>query len=266
MKNEECGKYIMKIPNLNKIKAWYNINRPVAAARDGWTDWKINAKAEKPIPYFLQETLPEFGSDVWYYTCLPYKSSRQWLRYNIFERKHVVNTGLKPGYYDGDTRLLHASFNLLVDFVEIEKAWMDIRSDADKKKKEPWWSLNPTRFKSHRNPEAGIAYLNWEMKLTRTSPQQARAAREIYKLYKWWKDVRPNRPEPLDASGWTAVCNELENSGGVFSERAELSLGTEFQKRKKAALKKLRKIEEKYEKEDEEMLIRLIKIRQHLWT
>jgi len=40
----------------------------------------------------------------------------------------------------------------------------------------------------------------------------------------------------------------------------------ELKKASKASLKELRKIEKAYEREDTEMLIRLIKIRQNLWT
>ena len=40
----------------------------------------------------------------------------------------------------------------------------------------------------------------------------------------------------------------------------------EIRKMADVALKKLRKIEEAYEKEDEAMMVRLIKIRNSLWT
>ena len=49
----------------------------------------------------------------------------------------------------------------------------------------------------------------------------------------------------------------------LFSEKGETK---EIRKMADVALKKLRKIEEQYEKEDEAMMIRLIKIRNSLWT
>ncbi len=94
---------------------------------------------------------------------------------------------------------------------------------------------------------------------------QAEKALEILALYKWWTEVYPNRPDPHDASGWTAYCelNRLSN-GGKMSFSADKTPA--LKKASKLALKELRKIEEAYEKEDEAMMIRLIKIRNSLWT
>jgi hypothetical protein len=45
---------------------------------------------------------------------------RSWLRYRLLKRHryHLVDTGLTPGYYDQDNRMLHACFALLVDYVD----------------------------------------------------------------------------------------------------------------------------------------------------
>jgi hypothetical protein len=74
-----------------------------------------------------------------------------------------------------------------------------------------------------------------------------------------------NRPDPYDASGWTAACEAQRSENG-----GKLSFGTPknpaLKKAQDKAHKLLQKIEDAYEKEDEAMLIRLIKIRQSLWT
>jgi hypothetical protein len=44
-----------------------------------------------------------------------------WTKHRTTNRYHVIKTGLKPGWWDVDTRLLHASFTLLENFVELEK-------------------------------------------------------------------------------------------------------------------------------------------------
>ena len=94
---------------------------------------------------------------------------------------------------------------------------------------------------------------------------QAEKAQEILDLYKWWTETYRNRPDPYDASGWTAYCelSRLTNGG-------KLSWGTdktpELKKASKLAHKELQKIEAAYEKEDEAMMIRLIKARDSLWT
>ena len=69
----------------------------------------------------------------------------------------------------------------------------------------------------------------------------------------------------MEASGWTAYCEaarmanggRLSFSGDKSPELAEMS---------KIAMDKMHKMEEAYEAEDEAMMIRLIKIRQSLWT
>ena len=94
---------------------------------------------------------------------------------------------------------------------------------------------------------------------------QAKAAKEIIELYTWWTVTYRNRPDPYDASGWTAACeaSRIANGGRLsFSGDKDPVL----KKASDKAHKELRKIEAAYEKEDEAMMIRLIKIRQSLWT
>jgi hypothetical protein len=68
----------------------------------------------------------------------------------------------------------------------------------------------------------------------------------------------------MDESGWSAYCDMRREKGRDFfdfddktPEEAEMS---------KIALDKSSEIEEAHNAEDEEMLIRLIKIRRDLWT
>jgi hypothetical protein len=70
----------------------------------------------------------------------------------------------------------------------------------------------------------------------------------------------------MEASGWSAYCDAMREKypGSMFA-----SLNSKDPADKKAsdkAHKLMSKIEKAYEKEDEEMMIRLIKIRGSLWT
>ena len=93
---------------------------------------------------------------------------------------------------------------------------------------------------------------------------QAISAKEIKELYTWWTVTYPNRPDPYDASGWTEYCEKARelNDGRLFGGKKT----PELEKLSDKSHKLLRKIEAAYEKEDEAMLIRLIKIRNSLWT
>jgi hypothetical protein len=95
--------------------------------------------------------------------------------------------------------------------------------------------------------------------------QQAKNAREIKELYLWWTETYRNRRDPYDASGWTAYCEAARiANGGKFSLGADKN--PELKKQSDKAHKLLRKLEADYEKEDEAMMIRLIKVRNSLWT
>jgi hypothetical protein len=93
---------------------------------------------------------------------------------------------------------------------------------------------------------------------------QALAAREIFELYTWWKEIYPLRPDPYDASGWSAYC-DMRREKGYHLLDMEDRTEEEAEMRDKA-LAKSNEIEKAYNDEDEAMMIRLIKIRESLWT
>jgi hypothetical protein len=93
---------------------------------------------------------------------------------------------------------------------------------------------------------------------------QAVAAQEIKALYLWWTQIRPVRPDAYDVSGWSDYCKSRrvgEDCTIGFEDRTDQDLIES-----KSALDRLTEIEQQYEAEDESMMIRLIKIRGHLWT
>jgi hypothetical protein len=83
-------------------------------------------------------------------------------------------------------------------------------------------------------------------------------------LYLWWKKVYPNRPDPLEAAGWNTIYEKPDPANFVVGDHDDDSEADRQESRE--ALAKCAEIERAYEKDDEEMLIRLIKIRGHLWT
>lgn len=258
---------------VNQFLDRFRIDKPIALQWHEWDEWEDQQRRERPFAYWLNETVPTFIRNILKNITNPINDLRYGIRVRVFDRYHVIPTGLKPGYADGDTRMLHGMFNLLVDFVEVEKAWKHVVFDenAQKRFRHPWWSLGRTRFKAFRDPAAGLAHLHWEATLdnpdldeNQRSPHQAQAAREILELYHWWKEIRPNRPDPHDAGGWTDYCNDRERSGKHFMDMRHDS--PEDQERCRAALDLTRKIEQQQEQEDGEMLIRLVKIRGSLWT
>jgi hypothetical protein len=125
-------------------------------------------------------------------------------------------------------------------------------------------------------PEAGLDYLRWEMTLAapdidehgidHSSPKQAETAREIVQLYTWWKEDRPHRIDPHIRSGWSALCERRRTEGNDGFLASLRSRSNEEREETSRILDECNRIEAAYDAEDEEMLIRLIKIRRHLWT
>ena len=252
----------------DKLLRRFGIEEPYATTFRGWDEFHAKVKQEHPIAWFCIDTFPTKLTFYWRRITRPFTGLYDNIKYRTRNRYHIIHTGLKPGYADYDTRMIHGMFNMLVEFVEIDKAMMqELWNDSETRKNETVIQRLSRRFKRKRyrpNPQFGLKYLKWEMSLDGSSPHQAEAAREIWQLYHWWKHVKPTRPDPMDASGWSEYCQSLE-------EKNKSILDTEDMTREEVAhsrecLDRLHEIEANYDAEDEDYLIRLIKIRKSLWT
>jgi MoaA/NifB/PqqE/SkfB family radical SAM enzyme len=68
----------------------------------------------------------------------------------------------------------------------------------------------------------------------------------------------------MEASGWSDYCQQIRQSGRDYLDFEDRT--PEEREQSSRALDLSNEIEDKYNKEDEEMLIRLIRIRHALWT
>jgi hypothetical protein len=248
-----------------------------------WDDWEVRAKSAHPVRWWIAEEGLDYLQKFVYYIPDRLNDVRYYINNRWVSRSHALTAharDIRPGNWcDVGNRFLPCLFNELVNFVEIEQAWHHcIWSDEAKKEFEvPWWRKGWLRWRTWRSPEAGLAYLTWASTLTneefldegekhKAEPTyQAKAAKEIIELYTWWTVTYRNRPDPYDASGWSKYCEASRiANGGKLSWGGDKS--PELKKMSNKAHKLLRKIEADYEKEDEAMMIRLIKIRQSLWT
>jgi len=230
--------------------------KPPYLTMEDWEKWRSEVKAKSPIRYFIAEKLLNKIQDFINFPKDTYNSIRYYIRNRFITKTHYLKTGLEPGvYHELDERILYGLFNELVDFVEVEQAWINYISN-DKK----------YNFKNGRCIESGLDHLKWASGLKydedcgiaegeelygKPTPQ-SESALKILELYNWWKD-RKYRLDPTEASGWSDYCQKKKIEGKNDEES-------------RIALEKLTNLEEKYEKEDEDMLIELIKIRKHLWT
>ena len=248
-----------------------------------WDEWTTAAQMKHNFRYWLAEEALGHIQDFVTWPARKLNDIRYYINNRWVSRSHSLTAharDIKPGQWqDVGNRILPCLFNELVDFVEIEQAWHHCLWSDDMKTKYnvPWYRKGWLRWRTWRCPEAGMEYLRWAETLTNAEfldddkkheaepTSQAKAAKEIIELYTWWTVTYRARPDPYDASGWTEYCeaSRLAN-GGKLSWSGDKS--PELKKMSDKAHKLLQKIEAQYEKEDEAMMIRLIKIRQSLWT
>lgn len=198
-----------------------------------WGCWK--ELHEWPIPGRIFQW-SGFLPDLWYYL-----KCRFWRHYNRVE----IPT-LRPTWNEWDERILHAAFTLLVDFIEKDNGGQ--------------WSAEDIR-KELAKPDQDEMHTYWATDaLPRAVEQEA--------LYAWWKHGRQIRLDAEDAA-LTAWHDAFTAAGGMtFGESdgctRELKLAHSEESERLAEIREQLEIDG--DKEDEEMLIRLIKIRLNLWS
>jgi hypothetical protein len=164
-----------------------------------------------------------------------------WIYYRIWNRFHVLKLEyLNPGYHDADEILIHAMFQSLCNFIEKEK------------------------------PDEIV---DWN-----SDPEHKHAWEEMQEMYNWWKE-RKNREKHNPLLGpdvkspdfkFTPTDEKIINP---INQKEESTSTMEFVHDSKEAEERWEKAcidfdkwEEKCNKEDEENMIRLIKIRSFMWT
>jgi hypothetical protein len=259
-----------------------------AGTAEQWDDWTTSAQMKHNFRYWLAEEGLSHLQDFVTWPIRKIYDVKYYINNRWVTRTHSLTAhpkDIKPGdWCDVGNRFLPCLFNELVEFVEVELAWWHIAwADPAEKAKynAPFYATGWFRWRTWRCPQAGLDNLDWQRSLRHNVDDgwqegdpnigeltpQAVKAQEVLDLYRWWKDVYPNRPDPHDASGWTEYCDRKRQEHGetglsFFKE----SKNPELRALGDAALKKTTEIEQAYDDEDTEMLIRLIKVRHGLWT
>ena len=257
-----------------------------AKTAEGWHEWETRAKRDHPFRWWLAEEGLDYVQNFIMYIPDKIHAIKYYINNRYITRTHALTASardIKPGTWcDVGNRFLPCLFNELVDFVEVELAWWHLAWSPEEraKYKAPWWRFGWWSIRTWRCPQAGLDNLEWQRNLRWKEDEvgpdsdslgkltpQAEKAQEILDLYTWWTQTYRNRPDPMEASGWSAYCDACrqETGSNIWLSLAETK-SPALKKQGDVALKKLRKIEEQYEKEDEAMMIRLIKVRHGLWT
>lgn len=257
--------------------------KPPAETVEGWYSWKRASRSLHPIRYWLAEDGLDAIQDFVNWPIDMLHNIKYYINNRWVSKSHALTAhprDISPGTWcDVGYRFLPCLFNELQDFVEVELAWFHLVWDKENRKKynAPFWAFGPMRIRTWRCPQAGLDHLEWEKSLVWTADEvgddspnigkptpQSQKAIEILELYNWWTQVYRNRPDPYEASGWSEYCdlNRSHNDDEPFLRPSDLDII----KMRDDSLNKLDEIEKAYKVEEEEMLIRLIKIREYLWT
>jgi hypothetical protein len=259
------------------------VHKPTALGFGQWDKWEEDLKKNKPVAYFLTETLPDWLEKPAEWTIDPLSEACYYLRQRFIHRGHLIKTGLAPGrYHEFQSKILHGIFTELVDFVEVEVAWRHATWNSDEQNKHtaPFWRKHwILRWGIWRSAEAGLAGLRWETTLdnadldaSERSEQQAMTARELMLLYTWWTKIRKDRDEMLawEVSGYNSFNETLKLKYGkdwednLFSRRSVLTSAETAERDRRYDL--INQIEEQWHVDDEEMINRVVAIRRNLWT
>lgn len=265
--------------------------KPSAQTGKGWNDWHKIAKKSHPVRYWIaEEALDTVQNALWWPVDklydVKYYINNRWVTATHALTAHPKDIP-RGGWCDVGNRFLPCLFNELVEFVEVETAWSNVAwsKEAREKYNAPFYAWGWFRWRTWRSAASGVEHLKWAMSLDNSEflaedqkhlaqpTGQAIAAREILELYTWWKEVYPNRQDPHDLSGWSEWCNRRREKFKDEDEDAQLSAlfsseddTEEEQADTRRILDLSGKIEKEQEDEDTEMLTRLIKVRNHLWT
>ena len=160
--------------------------KPKVLTSAGWNQWKTTTQKNSPIRYYLAEDFLNTIQKIIMSPISLWYNIIYYLHNRYIVKTHTLVSNLTTGqWYDYDTRLLHASFDELVNYVQIECAYKFLRFDHI-----TFTHSNKlvNYFKPWRNEEAGLKYLDLLIEMGYDD-----SIRKIKQLYMWWIYTRPSR-------------------------------------------------------------------------
>jgi len=232
-----------------------------------WEDFEEWSERKCPIRFKIHTFVCRhiFGPIKRFVENVPY-----WIRTHTYNRYHIIDIRQpknSPGQYhyrwgwlDRSQVLPLAMFNILQDFVENEflpQYWWGYdekkqKSYTVKKKDRKTWQQLLEEYSEKNDPKPEDIENYWEYEQTIFDRKYDR---ELLTIYKWWTVDR------------IELCRKEDEASKAWREFRQQLLTTEVAKKKERELFELsRKAEEDREKQEEDILIRLVKIHGGMWT
>ena len=206
-------------------------------------DWELQLKKEYPVRYAIGEAINLCGRPArtakW-----NLRNAYWWVQYRVNPKHKYTTIKLKrldPGYYDEDSLLFYAMFEIFENFMKRQLTNPQVIWEYDEDCF-PKWQVE----EDLEGIQKEIASHNADWK-------------EMNEIYNWWVNVYPKREETLPEYP------ELPKEWGTLSVINEDFDGKKQMKKWKGVNAAHFKAEEDWRKEDQEMMIRLVKIHSLLW-
>lgn len=228
----------------SKLSHWLRtkagLDNPKALSCEGWAEHEKQSKTTAPFINWLTKSffnrlqkLMLFPSDCLYSVKVFYR--------NWKDKSHVLEGGFEAGQWvDRCTRFNTCLFYELEKFIEKEKSLETLE-----------WEKTLIYGRDWGYSESDESFGK--------PTSQALAAMEQETIYKWWKE---NKDRDFFKESGLADCYNFEYGDSFWESYSKMKDNPE----QEACREKERELESKFKEEEEEMLIRLIKIRDTLWS
>lgn len=220
-----------KLKATRMMRKWKNWEGPLWPLASG-----LHSSSARVLGFPVYGDSPKWVGLLAHKILRPASDAIDWLTYRLVpeHKYHLVDTKLDPGYYDHDTRMLHACFALLGEYLQEEGGIEAIRSNG------------------------GTRHVI-------ADPYRA----ELITLWEWWTVGKPADEKQRDA--WMATLFGGKHRGFKTkpvegSDKLEEWVGPTWDTEEEKLHERFRALEDKIDADEQAMLHRLIDIRRNLWT
>jgi hypothetical protein len=242
-----CVNYLFSIKIPRIVKKKLNIKAPYALSGCDWMEYESWLKENHPFVWWFEHKFMDKVQDLFCYAPKHLSAIKYYLKNRFIRETHNLQTNLKKGeYHEIDNRIIHGLFNTLVIFVEVEVANFHKKLNRDKKE-----------YAGFNNVDHAMAYFKFQIEQSEVVESHKNEHQEIIDLYEWWTKTRPSRVDPFEA---------FPTDKDYLPGWCDKDISDEEKEENYKRYESIAALEKEYQQEDEDMMIRLIKVRQWMWT
>jgi hypothetical protein len=244
-----------------------------------WEDFEDEVEKKCPIRFYIVTFIERLFRSIWRFLCnIPY-----WIRTHTYNRYHIINVkqpknspyqySYNWGWIDRCHVLPFAMFNILCDFVENEFMpqywweWNEKKQKSERVKKserKSWKDLLKDKEKELNKEDFKLCDGSFDENNYEMTVHERKYDLELLTIYKWWKEDRFElcKKENDSLDEWMNYKDRLiEKNGGCWQDWSD-----EEKKHDRELMDRHLEAENNRLNQEEDMLIRIVKIRHGLWT